>query len=175
MVEVEKVATPLPLSVSGTAVPPSTVKFTVPVGVAVDGASAVTVAVKVTDWPNTDEVGDAVGDVVVSAWPTAWPPAREPPLPTKLVSAGLYVADTGLERRSGGAEGAGAGGRGRRPRALPGIDLELHALDSGRGRAEGRGGAHRERGRGRVRRVAGQVRDARREGYGLGGRLGDHG
>src|SRR5436190_5637305 len=95
MVEVEKVATPLPLSVSGTAVPPSTVKFTVPVGVAVDGASAVTVAVKVTDWPNTDEVGDAVGDVVVSAWPTAWPPAREPPLPTKLVSAGLYVADTG--------------------------------------------------------------------------------
>src|SRR5204863_8463423 len=50
---------------------------------------------KVTDWPNSEDVGDAGAVLVMKASLTAWPTAREPPLPTKLVSAGLYVAETG--------------------------------------------------------------------------------
>src|SRR3954454_21817966 len=93
--EIGSVATPLPLRATGA--PRLVVPFlncTLPVGVAVDGAVAVTVAVIVTGEPNEDGLGEALTVVVVSAWPTAWPPAREPLLPTKLVSAGPYVADT---------------------------------------------------------------------------------
>src|SRR5689334_10539590 len=42
-----------------------------PAGVAVP-ASAVTVAVKVTDWPDTDGFGDASRAVVVDTAPTLW-------------------------------------------------------------------------------------------------------
>src|SRR4051812_33714600 len=56
---VEKMATPLPLTapVPWTLVPST--NLTEPVGVPAPGATAVTVAVNVTDWPKTD--GDAIG------------------------------------------------------------------------------------------------------------------
>jgi hypothetical protein len=43
---------------------------TVPVGVPVAGGLTVTVAVKVTDWPNTDGFVDEASVVVVPAPPT---------------------------------------------------------------------------------------------------------
>src|SRR5436190_3258483 len=45
-------------------------KSTVPLGVPAPGAVAVTVAVKVTDWPNTDGFAEDVTAVVVEAWLT---------------------------------------------------------------------------------------------------------
>src|SRR5207244_4218516 len=44
--------------------------FTVPVGVPAPGAVAVTVAVNVTLWPNTDGFADDVSAVLVLAWLT---------------------------------------------------------------------------------------------------------
>jgi len=49
-----KVATPAPFNVPLPMIVAPSLKSTVPVGVPVPGATAVTVAVKVTDWPNTD-------------------------------------------------------------------------------------------------------------------------
>src|SRR5216684_2488487 len=49
---------------------PASLKFTVPVGVPAPGRLAVTVAVKVTDWPNTDGFTDELRLVVVDAWLT---------------------------------------------------------------------------------------------------------
>ena len=46
----------------------------------------VTVAVKVTDWPNVDGLGEAVTVVVVVAGLTVWPPLRVPLLAAKLLS-----------------------------------------------------------------------------------------
>src|SRR5712691_5230836 len=43
-------------------------KFTLPVGVPAPGAVAVTVAVKVTLWPNTDGLAEDVSAVLVLAW-----------------------------------------------------------------------------------------------------------
>ncbi len=40
---------------------------TVPVGVPVPGATALTVAVSVIDWPNTDGLADEASAIVVSA------------------------------------------------------------------------------------------------------------
>jgi hypothetical protein len=45
-------------------------KVTVPVGFPLPGATALTVAVKVTDWPKTDGLAEEVTVVVVSALPT---------------------------------------------------------------------------------------------------------
>ena len=56
---------PLRLTVSSTVLP--SLNVTVPVGVAALGATAATVAVKVTDWPNTGVVVVAVSAVVVLA------------------------------------------------------------------------------------------------------------
>jgi len=50
------------------------------VGVPEPGELTVTVAVNVTDWPNTDGFAEEVTAVVVEAWLTVWPPEREPPL-----------------------------------------------------------------------------------------------
>ena len=71
--DVETLAVPPALSVCGVpmVVAPS-LNVTVPPGVPVAGATVATVAVKVTDWPNTDGLaGEAVTVVVVEAWPTA--------------------------------------------------------------------------------------------------------
>jgi hypothetical protein len=50
-------------------------------------AVSVTVAVKVTGWPNTDGLEDETATVLVLAMVTVWPPASEPPLFVKLPSA----------------------------------------------------------------------------------------
>ena len=47
-------------------------KVTVPVGVPLPGAVAVTVAVKVTDWPKTDGLAEEVTTVLVPSWLTVW-------------------------------------------------------------------------------------------------------
>ena len=61
--DVVKVAWPELSVFVATGVPPS-LKTTVPVGVPVPGAVAVTVAVKVTDWPKTEGLADEVTAVV---------------------------------------------------------------------------------------------------------------
>jgi hypothetical protein len=62
-------------------------KFTVPVGVPVPGATAATVAVKVTVWPNNDGLAAEVRVVVVDAGLTTWGEAKSLPVDAwKLVS-----------------------------------------------------------------------------------------
>ena len=58
---------------------------TVPVGVPVPGLTTTTVALIVTDWPNTGEVGVELMVVAVEAWPTVSTVALEV-WPLKLVS-----------------------------------------------------------------------------------------
>ena len=72
---------------------PSTTNCTVPAGVPAPGATAATVAVKVTFCPNTDGVPDDVTPVVVFALFTVWPPASVPLLLLKLLLP-LYSAVT---------------------------------------------------------------------------------
>jgi hypothetical protein len=67
---------------------PSTTNCTAPVGWAVEPAEvSTTVAVKVTDSPNTDGFADETTAVLVVATVTVWPPASEPVLLMKLPSA----------------------------------------------------------------------------------------
>ena len=47
-------------------------KVTIPVGVPIAGAVAVTVAVKVTDWPNTDGLGLEASPTVAPPWLMTW-------------------------------------------------------------------------------------------------------
>jgi hypothetical protein len=71
---VDNVATPLAFSVTGPVprvVVPSR-KVTVPVGVPVAGATAVTVAVKVTDWPSDDGFKLEVSPTAALPWLTTW-------------------------------------------------------------------------------------------------------
>ena len=82
--EVEKVAVP-PLSVPVPSVAVPSRKVTVPVGVPAPGAFAVTVAVNVTLWPNTEGLVADETLVVVSSWFTVWVRAPEL-LPASLVS-----------------------------------------------------------------------------------------
>jgi len=79
-VAVLKVATP-PFSGSGIAVPPSTEKFTAPVGVP---PGPDTVAVKVTDWPSPLGFCDDVNVMVVLALSTCC--TAKLLLPLKLTS-----------------------------------------------------------------------------------------
>src|SRR5437867_1147228 len=64
-------------------------KFTVPLGVPAPGTVAFTVAVNVTDWPNTDGFADELRLVDVDAWLTVWVSVPLV-LVVKLVSA-LYT------------------------------------------------------------------------------------
>src|SRR5438093_8846180 len=66
------------------AVPPS-LKVTFPVGVPEPGLFAVTVAVKVTDCPNTDGLAEELTNVVVPAFCTVWVSVLEV-LPLKVAS-----------------------------------------------------------------------------------------
>jgi hypothetical protein len=50
---------------------------TVPLGVPAPGATAATVAVKVTDWPKTEGLVDEVSVVAVAALLTVWVMAAE--------------------------------------------------------------------------------------------------
>ncbi len=63
------VATP-PVSVPEPMVVAPSLKVTLPVGVPAPGLTAATVAVKVTDWPETVGVKDVPSTVVVLAWLT---------------------------------------------------------------------------------------------------------
>ncbi|GAA3079500.1 hypothetical protein GCM10020254_24680 [Streptomyces goshikiensis] len=63
-------AVPLASSVSVTFSPPGPVKVTVPVGVPLPGATAVTVAHTVTASPHTEGSGSTVTDTVLDAWLT---------------------------------------------------------------------------------------------------------
>ena len=69
--EVLRVAVPA-LIVTGAWGVPSMVKVTVPVGVPEPGATALTVAVKVTVWPDTDGLTEEVTVVVLLALLTVW-------------------------------------------------------------------------------------------------------
>src|SRR6516225_822954 len=94
-VAVVQVATPALLTVCDpqpVMLVPLSLKATVPVGDPAPGAAAVTVAVKVTDWPKTDV---AVGEmaVVESALPTVWLNAPDVGEAVKLLSP-PYVART---------------------------------------------------------------------------------
>ena len=60
-------------------------KLTVPVGVPAPGETALTVAVKVTDWPETDGFAEEATVVVVLALFTVWVKVKEV-LVEKLVS-----------------------------------------------------------------------------------------
>src|SRR5690242_7729055 len=91
-VEVLYVATPLTSATGRSALPPSILNWTVPVGVPVAGATAETVAVKVTDWSAADGLADETRAVCDTAAPTDWgrPTAL---LPANPVSP-LYTAST---------------------------------------------------------------------------------
>ena len=56
---------------------PSIANCTVPVRVPAPGATGLTVAVNVTDWPDTDGLADEVSVVVVSDWFTVWLKAED--------------------------------------------------------------------------------------------------
>lgn len=77
-----RVCVPQPVMVE----PPSR-KFTVPLRAPEPGAVTLTVAVNVTDWPNTDGLGDGdeVTAVLVEAWFTVWVKLADV-LPRKLAS-----------------------------------------------------------------------------------------
>ena len=70
--EVLKVATPDPFRAPVPNVVVPSLKVTVPVGVPVPGKVTIDVAVKVTDWPNTDGFADGLTVVVVRALFTVW-------------------------------------------------------------------------------------------------------
>ena len=70
-VEVVNVAVPLVRVAVPRLAAPSR-KVTVPVGVPAPGATALTVAVKVTDWPNVDGLVEEATVVVELAWLTVW-------------------------------------------------------------------------------------------------------
>ena len=84
--EVVNVATP-PLSVPEPIGLPPSRNVTDPVGVPVPGATAVTVAVNVTDWPKTEGFSDEVTAVaVLPLLTTCGFPVIEPVLPLKVAS-----------------------------------------------------------------------------------------
>ena len=64
--EVGKVAWPEASSVPVPSVVVPSMNVTVPLGVPVAGATALTVAMKVTDWPNTDGLAEELTTVVVA-------------------------------------------------------------------------------------------------------------
>src|SRR5437588_790965 len=74
-----------PDSVPVPRVPAPSLKVTVPVGVPEPGELAVTVAVKVTDWPNTEGFAEETIVVAVPSWLTVWVSVLEV-LVVKLVS-----------------------------------------------------------------------------------------
>jgi len=66
------VATPDPFRAPVPNVVVPSLKVTVPVGVPVPGKVTLDVAVKVTDWPNTDGLAEEATVVVVETWFTVW-------------------------------------------------------------------------------------------------------
>src|SRR5579864_2819312 len=79
-VEVVRVALPLPSRVPVPKVELPFLKVTVPVGTPLPGEFAVTEAVKVTDWLNTEGLADELTVVVVASLLTTWGEALSLPL-----------------------------------------------------------------------------------------------
>ncbi len=79
------IAWPEPFRVPVPRIPGPSLKVTVPVGVPAPGLFAVTVAVKVTDCPDTDGLAEELTDVAVLAFFTVWVSALEV-LPVKVAS-----------------------------------------------------------------------------------------
>ena len=77
--EVVNVACPEAMATVLASVTAPSLKITVPVGVPAPGETALTVAVNVTIWPNT-EGEDDVTVVALEAWPTTWGEAESVPL-----------------------------------------------------------------------------------------------
>ena len=65
-----KVAWPEPSSAAVPSVVEPSLKVTLPVGIPAPGAVAVTVAVKVIDWPETEGLADEATELVVADWLT---------------------------------------------------------------------------------------------------------
>jgi hypothetical protein len=85
--DVVKVAWPLAMVTLAARVVAPSVKVTVPVGVPAPGATAATVAMKVTTWPNTDGLGAELTVVLLEALFTTWGLAESlPELVRKLLS-----------------------------------------------------------------------------------------
>ena len=85
--DVVKVAWPLAMVTLAARVVAPSVKVTVPLGVPAPGATAATVAVKVTAWPNTDGLGVELTVVLLEALLTTWGEAESlPELVEKLPS-----------------------------------------------------------------------------------------
>src|SRR5262249_13387597 len=93
-----KVAWPL-TSATGACAVPSMVKVTVPPGVPAPGATALTVAVKVTAWPKTDGLVEEVRAVVVLALFTTW--VRAPDVLGLKLPSLLYAGGTVCLPRAG--------------------------------------------------------------------------
>jgi len=75
---VENVACPEPSSAPVPTVAAPSLKVTVPLRVPAPGAVAVTIAVKVTDWPDVDGFTEELSVAVVLALFTVWPPDKVP-------------------------------------------------------------------------------------------------
>ncbi|GAA1173953.1 hypothetical protein GCM10009578_014720 [Streptomyces rhizosphaericus] len=73
------VACPAPFGVPTRVGPPLMVKVTVPVGTPPPGATATTVAVKVTFWPKVDGFGEGVSKVLLFALATVIDPVTDEP------------------------------------------------------------------------------------------------
>ena len=67
-----KLAIPEPFSIPVPRIAEPSSNVTVPVGTPAPGASAVIVAVNVTDWPKTDGLADEVTDELVASGFTTW-------------------------------------------------------------------------------------------------------
>src|SRR5207247_1349865 len=120
-------------------------KVTVPVGVPAPGLLAVTVAVKVTDCPDSDGLAGELTGVVVLAFFTVWVGVLDV-LPLRVAAPPLVEA-RGRGGRGGRRRRGGGGGRGRRGR-----------------RRRSRGGGRRRGRRGRRRSRSGGCRRSRRGG-----------
>ncbi len=79
-VDVVKVAWPVPSRVGVPSVEEPFLKVTVPVGTPLPGALAVTAAVNVTDWLNTEGLAEELNVVVVPSLFTTWGEAESLPL-----------------------------------------------------------------------------------------------
>src|SRR5947209_250692 len=96
LLKVAVVTPPVVLSVPWPMLVDASEKVTVPVGLAaavLPGALTVTVAVKVTNCPDADGLGEEVTAVLLLALLTICPPGRVPELLAKLLSP-LYVPVT---------------------------------------------------------------------------------
>src|SRR5436190_459880 len=67
-----KVTVPVGVPLPGAEALTVAVKVTLPVGVPLPGATALIVAVKTTDWPKTDGLTEEARAVALLAWPTVW-------------------------------------------------------------------------------------------------------